>query len=335
MNSGPMCLAVTFLLIGVGFAWPGLLWAWPDPSFGAKSVFTLNLFALTAYLGLSHFVYAFYGQFGSLWKRQGPVRMLAFIAIVAMIFPLLRVTRDQMGWRIFDGLVWSYFIAHFIKAELFIAKTVHGPDLRLMSKDVRNVFLIPLVSFVYLSLALLAREFWVERQLELFFLGVLVTIVCFAMGAARDLFDPTRWPYMLTAAFLIGEGFVWGRFGPFMDDMFADGVYGVHVAAASFFHYARSYEIAMRLPHRGWLLTSFGILAVNLTTVAIGQYLGHVTHPFALTIIFSPAFFTTWVALHLIASDLFPLFKRARKPVFSETVERSEKMAESIPVSAG
>lgn len=59
MNSGPMCLAVTFLLIGVGFAWPGLLWAWPDPSFSAKSVFTLNLFALTAYLGLSHFVYAF------------------------------------------------------------------------------------------------------------------------------------------------------------------------------------------------------------------------------------------------------------------------------------
>lgn len=133
--------------------------------------------------------------------------MLAFIAIVAMIFPLLRVTRDQMGWRIFDGLVWSYFIAHFIKAELFIAKTVHGPDLRLMSKDVRNVFLIPLVSFVYLSLALLAREFWVDQQLELFFLGVLVTIVCFAMGAARDLFDPTRWPYMLTAAFLISEGF--------------------------------------------------------------------------------------------------------------------------------
>lgn len=88
----------------------------------------------------------------------------------------------------------------------------------------------------------------------------------------------------------------------------------------------------MRLPHRGWLLTSFGILAVNLTTVAIGQYLGHVAHAFALTIIFSPAFFTTWVALHLIASDLFPLFKRA-KTANVQRVEHISQTPQSIPVA--
>jgi FtsH-binding integral membrane protein len=112
----------------------------------------------------------------------------------------------------------------------------------------------------------------------------------------------------MVALLLAAEAMVWGAYGPSMDQRFRDGVYVFHIAAASFYHYLTGYFFAQQTrPHR--FTSFFGVAAINVAILAIASFASHAPALRFLSPIVGVECFTWWVALHLIASDLFPRFR--------------------------
>jgi len=117
-----LALALMFLFLGIGYALPFRLAPMAPAGLwqGEIAPEVLNLYALTAFAGWGHFVYAWRGQFQGTARLPGRLRTSYWAAVVVSI-ALLLVFRSLLGVALFSALVWIWFIAHFVKAELFFA----------------------------------------------------------------------------------------------------------------------------------------------------------------------------------------------------------------------
>jgi hypothetical protein len=93
-----------------------------------------------------------------------------------------------------------------------------------------------------------------------------------------------------------------------MTPYFRTGLYVFHIAGASFFHYFGSYAFGMARSTADRWLKLVSILAINAAVICIGlisvRFLAW-SKP-----ITGVEYFTFWVALHQLSSDLFPRFRK-------------------------
>lgn len=298
---GAPSLALTFLFAGVGYAFPLQFFADDDPLNGPVSPEILNLNLLVAWMGLAHFVFAYSGQAKTL-RRSGGSAPFLFAASLLIGGTILALFRTQAGLRIFDSVIWVYFIPHFIKAELHFIKNCQ-PEL---CPSAWVLYWFPTVGFAFFTFALFAPISISFNTGILIALAGLCIVAALAGGVLKQLSEPAYAPFALLGFFFIGEGLVWGTYSKFMSLQFRQGLYVFHIAVASFYHYFRSYGFALRKMRRedfdGYLLTVSG---VNLVLIALGVWV--VWHPgwrYA-HYLFGLPYFTFWVGLHLISSDIF------------------------------
>jgi len=296
-----LALGLTFLLLGIGFANPFAL----VPSFprgmweGQLSRETLNLYALTAFLGWAHFAYAWRGQWHSS-TRMAPKKRNLYWLTVALLLVVLLAARSLLGTAVFSLITWVYNISHFIKAETFFAGRT--------GKERKTSFFAPAIAFAWFTLVLF--RVGPLNHLTLVFVGTLaLAATSLLLGDWRALANnQLRLP--LLTLFFLGETLIWSAYGPYMTPAFRVGVYVLHIAAASFFHYLSSYLFAQRRASASIALHPLVILAVNLCFVALGCAATRLDILKVLRFILAPEWFTLWVALHLAASDLLPAWKR-------------------------
>ncbi len=304
---GAPSLAFTFITVGAAYALPFLLFAENHPLNGPISPEILNLNLMVAWMGLAHFVFAYSGQAKSLFSPGAGANLrLLFCASFVLAGVLLGLFHKVAGPRLFDAVVWVYFIPHFIKAELHFARATQS------GAGVRGVVLywFPALGFAYFTAALFA-PLTVSFNTQLLLAGAAICILAGLQGGIlRQLAQPGYSTYSLLGFFFIGEGLVWGTYSKFMTPQFRQGLYVFHIAVASFYHYFRSYAFAMRrLPAvrvRSYLHV---IVLANLLLIVAGCWIAwHPDWRWAQPL-FGLSFFTFWVGLHLISSDIFTALK--------------------------
>jgi hypothetical protein len=116
----------------------------------------------------------------------------------------------------------------------------------------------------------------------------------------------------LLTLFLLGETLVWATYSPYMSNTFRVGIYIIHIAGASFHHYLAAYFYAESRDsqHTDPTLRPTSILSINAAMLAFGLGVAWLPKLSWLRPLFGLQWFTLWVALHLAASDLQPLWKR-------------------------
>ena len=305
-----LALALTFLMLGVGYSLPFRLvkdmpagvWS------GSIAPEVLNLYALTAFAGWAHFLYAGRGQWGALarleWRWQA-----GFWALVTAALAILAGLRALLGVGLFSALAWIWFIAHFVRAETVFAGDAAG------RQSAWRTSLPPVASFAWLT-AVLFNAGHIQQNRWLLLAGTLaLAAAVLALDGWRQLFRGGQ-KLPLIALFFLGEALVWGTYGAYMTPAFRTGVYVFHVAGASFFHYMGSYAYGRERTGDRWM--GIGpVLAVNLGVIALGWAVAAdwsapaaQTVRWALTPVLGVEWFTLWVALHLAASDLLPVWRR-------------------------
>jgi hypothetical protein len=295
-------LALCLLLLGLGYALPFAALPTSNLLNDFRAAEISNLYALVAWMGLAHFVFAFKYQGLSLIRKGLSKRGLFFTLVSIVILAILIVLRNITGMTLFNTLTWVYFIPHFTKAELFFYQRTKGETNKVL-------YLFPTLAFVYFSIAIFLRNWFVQYPWLLFALAFVVIFVCIPFGLIRSLQEKTTASLSLIGFFLIAEALLWGTYSKYMVATFADGVYTFHVAAASFYHYFRSYHfgaLGETNKTRYWS----EVFIVNLLVMTLGYIILHFVAVPGLTYLFDPFWFTTWVALHLICSDVFPFFRR-------------------------
>jgi hypothetical protein len=300
-----LSLALAFLFAGLGYGLPFFLFRGSHPLNGPISPEVLNLYSLTAWMGLAHFAFAYHGQF-SAFRVGRASRAPQFVLILIVGIIALILLRRQLSFDHFGFLIWIYFIPHFIKAELHFNQTVEPVS----SAESRVVYWFPTLAFSYFTWILyFPSEPWTRLLL-----AVGVVTLAALNGGVKALENRTFSSYMLLGCFLVGEGLVWGMYRKYMDPHFQNGLYVFHIAIASFYHYFRSYNFAAhRLRQKSapaisrtvanqYLIT---ILMVNGLMVGLGtQFIWNESLPLV-NLFFDVRFFTVWVGLHLVASDGF------------------------------
>lgn len=269
-------LGIAFLFAGAGYALPASL-----AKSGERAPEVMNLFCLVAWMGLAHFSFAYRGHLRAVTRGRRP---LIYPVVFVLSLTLLFTLRPLISAAIFSAVAWVYFISHMVRGEMYFAG----------HRDWES-YIFPLFAFVYFSFAMLAPDNAVN-DFGLF------------LGAALALSPMLRLrerafssPLFLLSMFLIGETLVWGKYRPYMSDFFRDGVYTMHVAILSIYHYARSYfHMLGRDP------ASIGqILIVNLLSILAGVAVNRWAGSSLLIFLFGPAYFTVWVWLHQWMSDVF------------------------------
>jgi hypothetical protein len=222
----------------------------------------------------------------------------------------LALFRAQAGLRIFDSVIWVYFIPHFIKAELHFIKNCQ-PEL---TPSALVLYWFPTVGFAFFTFTLFA-----PISIS-FHPGILIAVACLCVVLAlagrvlQQLSEPAYAPFALLGFFFIGEGLVWGTYSKYMTPQFRQGLYVFHIAVASFYHYFRSYGFALRKMRKktfnGYLLA---VVLVNLGLIGLGVWVAW--HPAwrCAQFVFGLPYFTFWVGLHLISSDIFSGLRKALK----------------------
>lgn len=272
-----------------------------------------NVYAITAWAGWAHFVFAFRGQGAALLRLTDPerVRRLAlYAAAVVLAIALLVPLRLSLGAGVFGAMVWIYFIDHFIKAERTFSGTLNPKEswIRRWLSSYQG-----LISFTWLTIVLM-NVFRVNAYpWTVWVISLGLAAVVLGLGGWQSLSSgAARGP--LLALFFIGEALVWGAFSRYGGAMFLTGVYVFHIAAGSFLHYFGSYFFAgTKAGPSDKRSLSIWVVLVNLTVILLG--LGATTFDFLkwLNPVFGIEWFTLWVALHLVSSDLFPAIKRLKR----------------------
>jgi hypothetical protein len=301
-----LALALTFLLLGIGYALPfplapaetAGLWQ------GAIAPEVLNLYALTVFAGWGHFVYAWRGQYQGTARFAGGWRVGYWMAVAASI-ALLVLLRSLLGVALFSALVWIWFVAHFVKAELVFAAP---PKAALVAAGF-SVSWQPVAAFAWLSLVLFNVAGIQERHWGLFAGCLALGVAILLSGGWRALARGSSFLPAL-ALFFDGEAFVWGTYGPYMHPMFRIGVYVFHVAGASFFHYLGSYAFGHAKNGRDKWLLPLRIGLLNLAIIAFCSAVAWLPSLHRLSPLVGLERFTLWVAAHLAASDLLPAWKK-------------------------
>ncbi|MBS1821347.1 MAG: hypothetical protein JST61_05150 [Acidobacteria bacterium] len=296
-----LALGLTFILLGVGFAFPLRLAPQSPRNIweGSISPEALNLYALTSFAGWSHFAYAWRGQWLASRRFSTGSRAGYWFAIFGLLIMLLAL-RAWSGVAIFSLLAWVYNISHFVKAEIFFSGT----------KETRTAFYSPVVAFAWFTLCLF--QVGPLKNISLIFVGsVFIAGAVLVVGGWRLLANGDVLLPLLTL-FLLGETLVWAAYSPYMSEAFRVGVYIIHIAAASFYHYLSAYFYAESSIGRGkdHALKPLSILTINVATIGIGLVVAWLPQLKWLRPLAGLEWFTLWVALHLAASDLLPFWKR-------------------------
>jgi hypothetical protein len=234
---------------------------------------------------------------------------IAYWATIAVIIAVLCGIRALIGVQIFSVLVWIWFIAHFVRAEQVFSGFKGGrPEIDSAPAN-RSVSWQPVVAFAWLSLVLFNVAAIEEHRWLLFAGCSAIGVLILATGGWRQLAQGASFLPAL-ALFFDGEAFVWGTYGQYMHPMFRIGVYVFHVAGASFFHYLGSYAFGnARSPADKWL-RPLQIATLNLAIIGVCCMVAWLPSLGALTPLLGLEWFTLWVAAHLAASDLLPIWKR-------------------------
>jgi len=302
-----LALALTFLFLGMGYALPFPLAPSAPAGLWQGSIApeVLNLYALTVFAGWGHFFYAWRGQLQGTTRLPGRWR-LGYWVIVAGAIVALVVVRSLLGIALFSGLVWVWFISHFVKAELVFA----GPTPKKLIEDRRVTSWHPVAAFAWLSLVLFNAA-GIQSHHWILFLGCLVLgVIVLLTGGWRSLADGISFLPAL-ALFFDGEALVWGTYGQYMHPTFRIGVYVFHVAGGSFFHYLGSYAFGRaRSPRDKWLAPT-SVAMVNLAIIAFCSAVAWLPQLRRLSPVVGLEWFTLWVAAHLAASDILPVWRRA------------------------
>jgi hypothetical protein len=316
-----LALGLTFLLLGLGYGLPFALVRTAPAGLwqGKVAPEVLNLYALTAFAGWAHFVFAWRGQWAAIRRLRTSWRVGYFGIVVAALGALIGL-RSWLGVGLFSALAWIWFIGHFVKAEVVfsgVSPTAGGNSSgwhrfrqRVAARFTSGQ---PVVAFAWLSLVLFDVGNIQEHRWMLFTGCLILGGLMLAAGGWAQLSKGShRLP--LVALFFLGESLVWGTYGPYMTPAFRIGVYVFHVAGASFFHYLGSYFFGRERTGDRWL-GPWSILAVNLGMIFLGWAVAAAWLPLRVGIALSPVlgigWFTLWVALHQAASDLLPVWKRA------------------------
>jgi len=306
-------LGITFLLIGLTFALPMRLV--PVESSAAVSNFlspeVANVYACVAWAGWAHFIYAFKGQSGALARVRDQFkhgRLIAYAGCVMLIILALTGVRWLSGVAAFGAVVWVYFIDHFIKAERsFEGKT--GPS-SLIVRWLSSYQLI--LTFGWLSVVLMNAGGINSHRWLLWAISLALGVGVLVFGGWQRLAKgDVRGP--LLSLFFVAESLVWGTFSQYGGPSFLFGVYVFHIAAGSYAHYLGSYFYAMsRSQGKDRWLTPVAILFTNGLIIGIGFLVANFHDASWLDPILGIQWFTLWVAVHLVASDVFPYFKSLR-----------------------
>jgi hypothetical protein len=305
-----LSLALAFLFAGLGYGLPFFLFRGSHPLNGPISPEILNLYAITAWMGLAHFAFAYHGQF-SAFRTDHASRAPQFVLFLAVGLISLILLRRQLSFDHFGFLIWIYFIPHFIKAELHFNQELEP----IPPVESRVVYWFPTLAFSYFTWILyFPSDPWARLLL-----AVGLVALAALSGGVKALQNRTLSSYMLLGCFLVGEGLVWGMYRKYMDPHFQNGLYVFHIAIASFYHYFRAYNFAThRLCQKStpaisravvnrYLVT---ILLVNGLMIALGtRFIGNESLPLV-NLFFDVRFFTVWVGLHLVASDGFKWYQK-------------------------
>ena len=305
------------MLVGLSYALPvrlvpdsvGKVWL------GNLPPEVLNVYACVAWAGWSHFIYAFRGQAIGLKKAGiGSRRIVSYVGEVAGLLCVLLALRSMIGVTIFGAIVWAYFIDHFLKAE----RTFEGSSTQTEGFVTRWLASYrPVLAFGWVSVVLLNIGGIDSQRWALVGVSVALTFEVLAGGGWRELLSgAVRGP--LLSLFFVGEALVWGTFSAYGGPVFLSGVYIFHIAAASYFHYLGSYIYAFdRSSGLDRWLTPFAIVGVNAGVILVGW--GAMRYPLLTwTIpIVGIQWFTLWVGLHLVSSDLLPAFKARKHSVLT------------------
>ena len=309
-----LALALTFLLLGLGFSLPfSLVKSVPSGIWsGTISPEVLNLYALTAFAGWAHFLYAGRGQWGAIARLKWQWKA-GYWGLVVVALAILVGLRALLGVGLFSALVWIWFIAHFVKAEV-----VFAGDVLPRNRGTWRAAWPPVVSFAWLTGVLFNAGHIQQHRWSLFACTMALANLVLTLGGWRQLFHSGQ-KLALIALFFLGESLVWGTYGAYMTPAFRTGVYVFHVAGASFFHYMGSYAYG-RDRTRDRLLAIGPILLVNLGVIILGWAVSAASPvpaiqsvQWALTPVLGIGWFTLWVALHLAASDLLPIWRKRAK----------------------
>jgi hypothetical protein len=296
-----LALGLTFLLLGLGFSSPYRLAPHPPEHIwqGAISIEALNLYALIAFAGWSHFLYAWRGQWHATRRLSPPNRFIYWLLVAAMLLGLIALRR-WMGVAIFSLAAWVYNIAHFVRAEIFFSGT----------RKTRAAFYSPVAAFAWFTLCLFGAG--PLRDIRLVFVStvILAAVLLYAGGWKLLASGEVRLP--LLTLFLLGETLVWSAYSPYMSEAFRVGIYIFHIGAASFYHYLTAYFYAESSNARlgDFYLQPIAILTINVAIIGAGAAVAWLPALRWLRPILGVEWFTLWVALHLVASDFFPYWKR-------------------------
>jgi hypothetical protein len=302
-------LGLTFLLTAIGYSLPFLLYPAAHPLNGGMSGEILNLYFLVGWMGLAHFVFAYYGQARAMARQ--PQRIFPFLSVLVCGTLLLFLLRHWLGSMYFNFLMWIYFLPHFVRAEIHFTNTLEQKT----SPESRGVYLFPAIAFAFFTFALFGPPWFVANRWYLILTAVGCLVVGLSLGLVKQLHVRQFSIYALLALFLLAEGLVWATYRQYMVFQFQQGLYVFHIALASFYHYLRSYDFAGRMGilrgepvGRKYFLSVF---LVNLLVMLFGfsvVHTGSANNP--LFLVFDISYFTFWVGLHQFASDLFMWQKR-------------------------
>lgn len=296
-------LAWALLFTGLGYALPFALFPAAYPPWATFGTGILNLYCLVAWMGLSHFVYAFRGQFLTAKKPDFPkYRFLVWLLVGAIGLILLR---SLLGWMLFSFVMWIYFIPHFIHALNHFNKTLNPSTL----KAGASLYWFPTLSFAIFTFALFGLHHvalgWQPWLLVTLVLGGV--LLGWVGGVFNQLRQQNFSSIILLAFVLLTEALIWGTYSQFMHPQFRQGIYIVHVAMASFYHYFRSYAFAQQKSAGSPWLSFLSIAGINLCLIGVGSMVLHQKPLQALLIFFGIPWFTFWVGFHQYASNLFNL----------------------------
>lgn len=304
-------LGLTFLLVGLTFALPFSLVPSSEASrlSGQFSPEIANVYACVAWAGWAHFLFAFRGQGNALARMRDDLRsrrIAAYAACVGITVASLLGLRWLGGPALFGAVVWVYFIDHFLKAERsFEGKTGNQPPWSRWRSSYQVLLTFAWLSVVLLNVGGIDSHPWI-----LWGISVALGVAVLALGGWQDLAaGRARGP--LLALFFVGEALVWGTFSRYGGPMFLTGVYVFHIAAGSYFHYLGSYFVAnARSGGRDALLHPITILLANLAIVGLGSAVARWDALRWLYPILGIPWFSLWVGMHLVTSDVFPVIKR-------------------------
>jgi hypothetical protein len=300
-------LGMTFLLMGLTFGLP-LQVVPPNflhEAFPHYSAETGNVFAFVAWAGWAHFVFAYRGQIQAITRPSEDLKvqkLLLFIATLSLIVLILVIFRSILGLSLFSGLVWVYFIDHFVKSE-WVFDGNHAAQNSFLRRW--GALYQPLLAFSWLTIVLnnvlnVIAYPWVLWGTSI----AMGSLFLLAGGWKRLAHGEFRGPIL--SLLFVAEAVVWGSVGRYAGPTFLVGVYVFHVAAASYFHYLGSYFYASHTFEARQSTIRLGpVLVVNVIVMALGIIVVRTDSLSVLKPVLGLEWFTLWVAAHLIMSDVF------------------------------